>query len=166
MHSSWKRTWSYGAKRRVIAIVFFFLWRAFKALYQADSRVRAEIDSWPDELTLHMQVSRSGPDLYLRKTAGGLERLKVCAAADVEIQFKCLDEAFQLVTGQLGVARAYAEHRFTLAGDIGYTMSFVRCVNLTETYLFPRFMTKRILLAVPKKEHSSLAIYRRVIFGV
>ena len=89
----------------------FFLWRAFKALYQADSRVRAEIDSWPDELTLHMQASRSGPDLYLRKTAGGLERLKVCAAADVEIQFKCLDEAFQLVTGQLGVARAYAEHR-------------------------------------------------------
>lgn len=113
-----------------------------------------------------MQASRTGPDLYLRKTTHGLERLKTCGAADVDIQFKCLDEAFLLATGQLGVAQAYAEHRFTLTGDIAATMPFVRCVNIVEAYLFPKIMTRRILLSVPKKEHSTLAIYCRVILGV
>lgn len=166
MHSSWKRKCGYAVKRRVVAIVFFFLWRAFKALYRADSRVRAELDGWSDGMTLHMQASRTGPDLYLRKTAHGLERLKTCGTADVDIQFKCLDEAFLLATGQLGVAQAYAEHRFTLTGDIAATMPFVRCVNIVEAYLFPKIMTRRILLSVPKKEHSALAIYCRVILGV
>lgn len=165
MQSSIRRRGSYAVKKIVTGAVFFFLWRAFRALSHTDSRFRAELDSWPDGLTLHMQGSKTGPHLCLRKGEQGLERLKACEHPAVDIHFKSLDEAFKLATGRLGVARAYAEHRFTLSGDIGLTMSFVRCVNLAEAYLFPKFISRRILLAVPAKEFSSLGVYRRVIFG-
>ena len=72
----------------------------------------------------------------------------------------------KVLTGQMGVARAYAEHRFTLKGDIGVTMGLVRMIDIAEAYLFPRIMTKRILRSVPYKEKSTLTIYRKVFIGV
>ena len=53
-----------------------------------------------------------------------------------------------------------------LTGDISKTMSLVRAIDITEAYLFPSIMSKRILKSLPKKERSSLTIYRKVIFGV
>lgn len=155
----------YGFKKWVTGVVFFFLWRAFRALFRADTRVHDEMAAWPEGLVLHMQGGKSGPHLYLQRTPDGIRRLKRCDKPTVDIQFKSLDCAFKLVTGRLGVAQAYAEHRFTLAGDIAYTMSFVRCVNITEAYLFPKFITRHILLEIPQKQHGSLSIYRRVVFG-
>lgn len=45
-------------------------------------------------------------------------------------------------------------------------MSFVRCVDIIEGYLFPSFITRHILKGAPVKEQSSLAVYRKVLFGV
>ena len=53
---------------------------------------------------------------------------------------------------RLGVAQAYAEHRFLLKGDIKDAMSFVRVIDRTEGYLFPKFITKGILKQIPKRE--------------
>ena len=146
----------YGVKKRITGVVFFFLWRAFKALYRCDSRVKAELDSWPD-----------GPHLAVKRTADGPVRVKSdFENAEVDVRFKSLDSAFKLATGRLGVAQAYAQHRFYLYGDIAITMSFVRCVDIIEGYLFPSFITRHILKGAPVKEQSSLAVYRKVLFGV
>ena len=161
-----RRRVEYGFKKRLTGVVFFFLWRAMKALYRCDSRVRAELDSWPEGQTLHMQAGKDGPHLTVRKGAAGPERPKDWRDAQVNVYFKSLDSAFKLATGRLGVAQAYAQHRFYLEGDIAVTMSFVRCVDIAEGYLFPRFITRHILKGQPEKEVSSLAVYRRVLFGV
>lgn len=166
MNASVKRRVSSWLKARITGIVFFFLWRAFKALYRCDSRVKAELNSWPEGLTLHMQAGPSGPHLALKRTADGPVRVKDYQNADVDVRFKSLDSAFLLATGQLGVAQAYAQHRFYLYGDIAVTMSFVRCVDIIEGYLFPRFLTRHILKGDPVKELSSLAVYRKVVFCV
>lgn len=167
MNVSFKRRVGYWFKARLTAVVFFFLWRAFRALYRCDSRVRAELDSWPEGLTLHMQAGSGGPHLAIRRAAQGPERVKSgFEQAQVDVRFKSLDSAFLLATGRLGVAQAYAQHRFYLYGDIAVTMSFVRCVDVIEGYLFPPFLTRRILKAPPAKELSSLAVYRKVLFGI
>ena len=167
MNVSWKRRMEYGVKKRITGVVFFFLWRAFKALYRCDSRVKAELDSWPDGLTLHMQAGKDGPHLAVKRTADGPVRVKSdFENAEVDVRFKSLDSAFKLATGRLGVAQAYAQHRFYLYGDIAITMSFVRCVDIIEGYLFPSFITRNILKGAPVKEQSSLAVYRKVLFGV
>ena len=71
-----------------------------------------------------------------------------------------------MFTGRLGVAKAYAEHRFTLKGEINQTMSLVRVIDLVEAYLFPKFITKNILKEVPKKEANMLRTYICVITNI
>ena len=44
-------------------------------------------------------------------------------------------------------------------------MSFVRCVDIVEAYLFPKFITKRILKEVPKKYANIITTYRYVLFN-
>ena len=70
-----------------------------------------------------------------------------------------------MLTGRLGVAKAYAEHRFTLKGDISQAMSFVRCVDMIERYLFPYIITKRILKDKYKKQTSSILMYIHVLIN-
>lgn len=166
MKVSVKRRLEYGLKQKITGVVFFFLWRAFRVLYRCDSRVQAELDSWPDGLVFHMQAGPAGPHLTLKKTPQGPVRLKGPQPnTDINVSFKCLDSAFKLATGRLGVAQAYAQHRFYLDGDIAVTMSFVRCVDIAEGYLFPRFITRRILKGVPLRERSALSVYARVLFS-
>ncbi|MBR5533294.1 MAG: SCP2 sterol-binding domain-containing protein, partial [Ruminiclostridium sp.] len=84
---------------------------------------------------------------------------------DVTIRFKSPSDAFRVFTGQLSVAQAYAQHKFVLQGDMALAMPFVRCVDITEGYLFPDFLAKRILKRLPKKEVSTARVYRAVILG-
>ena len=71
--------------------------------------------------------------------------------------------AVLVLTGQIGISGAYALHGFTLKGDIAKTMSFARCVDILESYLFPNLINERIMTAVPKKETSSLLVYVNII---
>lgn len=70
-----------------------------------------------------------------------------------------------MLTGRLGVSGAYAGHRFTLSGEISEAMSFVRCIDIVEAYLFPKFITKHILKEVPRKQANMLKTYRYVLFN-
>ena len=70
-----------------------------------------------------------------------------------------------MFTGRLGVSKAYAEHRFTLKGEIGKAMSLVRCIDIVEAYLFPKFITKNILKEIPKKSMGLVRCYGNVLFG-
>ena len=45
-------------------------------------------------------------------------------------------------------------------------MGIVRVVDLVEGYLFPRFMTRRILKELPKKQVPTLVVYLRLIPGI
>ena len=106
-----------------------------------------------------------GPKLLVKKENNNIIKLKQTEKIDISIAFKSIDAAFLVLTGRLGVARAYAEHRFTLKGDIAIAMGVVRCVDLVESYLFPKFLTKNILKEVPKREKSMLSVYRTILFN-
>ena len=57
-------------------------------------------------------------------------------------------------------------HAFILKGNINEAMGIVRVVDLVEGYLFPRFMSRRILKEVPRKRVPALVVYLRLIPGV
>ena len=138
-------------KAAVSKIVLFVLYRAIKVLAAEDSRIRQEFLSWPEGLTVILETCANGPAICLRKEGD---------------RFRSLDAAFLVLTGQIGVARAYAEHRFMLSGDICQTMSLVRCIDIAESYLFPRLLTKRILRKVETREVSAIHVYRKIFVGV
>ena len=157
---------SITVKGIISKVVLFFLYRAIKILAKEDSNIRREFDSWENGLSVALKCSINGPDLYLIKNGSKLIKVKKLEKADIVITFKSLDSAFLVLTGQIGISRAYSEHRFMLTGNISKTMSLVRAIDITEAYLFPSIMTKRILKSLPKKERSTLTIYRKIILGV
>ena len=153
-------------KKAISNIVLLVLYRALRVLSQHDSRVRNEFEALPEGFTVALRINPSEGEIRMAKVNGRLKRIGKRDDYAVLITFKGIDAAFKVLTGQMGVARAYAEHRFTLKGDIGVTMGLVRMIDIAEAYLFPRLMTKMILRSVPYKEKSTLTIYRKVFIGV
>lgn len=141
-------------------VVLAVLPRAMRVLYQKDSRVRAEMESWEKGLTLKLVCGPGGPVLAVRQNdARGLVRLQRAQHTDITMRFKSVSGAFQVLSGQVGISDAYARHMFSLEGDIYQTMSFVRCVEYVEAYLFPPIMSRRILRQVPEKELNPIRVY-------
>lgn len=151
--------WNEGLNQ-VNRLVLEVLFRGMRVLYRKDSRVRAEMEGWEKGLTLRIVCGPGGAALGLRQDdRDGVIRLWAAQHADITMRFKSVSGAFRVLSGQIGISEAYSRHLFSLEGDIYQTMSFVRCVEYLETYLFPGFMSRRILREVPEKELSALQVY-------
>lgn len=149
---------------RVNGLVLEVLFRSFRVLYRRDSRVRDEIAGWENGLTLRLVCGPGGASLAVCKDEkNGVRRLRRGQRAQITMRFKSVEGAFRVLSGQIGVAGAYAAHLFTLEGDIYQTMSFVRCVDYLEAYLFPPFWSRRILKELPEKQVSPLEVYARIL---
>ena len=151
-------------KKVIIWLVMQFLYRGMKVLYHDDPRMKEELDSWGKDKIILLRVMH-GPSITMAYTyQKGLDKVHT-SQADIVITFKSIKTAFLVFTGMMSVKQAYLEHRFSLRGDVFESMRFVRCVDLVEIYLFPRFMTKRILNHYEKKYKPTLWIYIKAIFA-
>ncbi len=153
------------AKKAISFAVLYFLYCGLYELSKNDSRVKAEIDSWEEGLTFCLKTGDNCPSLTIMKRSGGIERIADAREPDVVFTFKNLEKAFIVLTGRQSVAHAYAAHSFSLRGDIGKGMSFARCVDLAERYLFPPVITDRILKEKAEKQYSSIALYAKIMTG-
>lgn len=168
LEMSLKKGMANWGRRKLASVVLCVLYGGIYQLYQTDARVQREIDRWPEGMTYGLKCSPQGPSLYFRKNEGKLMRLnpRIQKKYDTCITFKSLETAFLVLTGRMGIAGAYAAHGFSLHGDIGTAMELVRCVDLVESHLFPRVMTKRILKEVEPKGISSIHLYLRIFAGL
>ena len=159
-----EKTMKTGLQQATCALVGGCLVRALGYLSTADSAIREEAHAWPQGKTLRLEVPGAG-GFTVTGTPWGFRKLDQETPGDVTIRFKSPSDAFRVFTGQLSVAQAYAQHKFVLRGDMALAMPFVRCVDITEGYLFPKILAKRILKRLPKKEVSSARVYRAVLLG-
>ena len=151
-------------KKLIIWVVMQFLYRGMKVLYHDDPRMKEELDGWKQDKVLTLPVMH-GSSITIKYTyQKGLQKVKN-VKPDICITFKSIQTALLVFTGMMSVKSAYLEHRFSLRGDVFESMRFVRCVDLVETYLFPRFMTKRILNHQEKKYKPTLLIYIKALFA-
>lgn len=165
MKKSFKRRVVIEIKKFISKIVMFFLYKGFKLTYKNDKLVKEEINSWKEGFTVALNTGVKGLNLIIKKENGKLLKLKQADNVDLEIVFKSIDVAFLMFTGRLGVSKAYAEHRFTLKGEISDAMSFVRVVDTIEAYLFPRFISKNILKEIPNKSMGIIKTYGKILFS-
>ena len=96
-------------------------------------------------------------------------RFRECERSDADaiVEFKSLEAGLLVLTGQIGIDRAYAERRFSLKGDLfAVGMPMVRCLYIVESYLFPKFIAKKILNRWPERSSSAPVVYFHTIFGV
>ncbi len=155
-------------KQLICGIVLQVLYRAIRVLSHCDSRIKQELLDLPEGQIVRFSVSphKKSRSLSFQISGGTICKVKPNAAADIHITFKNESMAFRVFTGRMGIAGAYAAHAFILKGNINEAMGIVRVVDLVEGYLFPRFMSRRILKEVPRKRVPALVVYLRLIPGV
>ncbi|MCD7787217.1 MAG: hypothetical protein LUG87_06005 [Oscillospiraceae bacterium] len=152
-------------KEFACAAVMEVLYRAVRSLASSDSRIMKEIALLDHGAVYSIAASPSpsSPRLTVRVKDGTIEKAKT-DNYDVEIIFKSIPAAFRVFTGQMSVAGAYAAHAFYLYGSINAAMGFVRIVDIAESCLFPRLITRRILTKVYRREEPMLLTYIKLPF--
>jgi len=152
-------------RKAIAGLVLVFLGRGLVAAARLDSRVRREVRSWPDATVVTIAVAPDGPRTSWRWADGRLEHLGagVIGNPTLLVTYKSIDVALPVLTGQQGILAAFAEHRSTLAGDIGLGMSLVRCLHIVEAYLFPDIIGRRVLPGTPSREVSHVRAYSALV---
>jgi hypothetical protein len=142
-------------RKALAGVVLFFLGRGLVAAAKHDDRVGREITGWPQPTLVTIAIAPDGPRASWRFAE---DRLTYLGGAAVEgqptllVTYKSVDVALPVLLGRKGILEAFAEHRSTLAGDIGHGMSLVRCLHIVEGYLFPDIIAVPILPTAPVRE--------------
>ena len=163
MNISLKRKLEVNLKETISKIVLFFLYRGINIVKKVDEEVLKEIASWNENIIIKIATYEDGPSIIIKKQQDKIIRIKEANKCDIEIVFKSLDAAFLVLTAREGISKAYAEHRFILKGDITKAMSLVRCIDIVETYLFPKVIAKNLVKTIKKIKIPKLVTYLRVI---
>ena len=148
-------------------LILWFLGRGLQACTILDSNVKNEIECFKEGTSILLKIEPSGPCMLLSKENNKLKfkGLKE-APADLAIYFKNIEGAILVLTGKIGIAQSYAEHRFVMKGNVASGMCLVRCLCTLESYLFPKFISKKILKSVPVKSTNSFRIYISTLLGI
>lgn len=158
-------------KRPYVVLMMDVIGRALEASSQVDPVIQQEIRRLPSRLLFEMRVMPSGPALVLEKTGdSGLRYLGSTALRkpDVAMKFKHLNHAFLVLSFQEATARAFANDRVLLDGEISHAMKLVRCLNRMESLILPKIVAQRALKRYPslplgEKVRSGSRIYTQVI---
>lgn len=135
----------------VVKTVLFILGRGFQCLAARDPDVKKEVDAWDEGFSIMFEILPRGPYMSLQKKNGKLKYLGLKKSeADLIINFKNVDTAFMIFTAQMSTAKGYAQHRLSVQGDLVQAMSLIRCLNIIQFYLFPKFIARMILKRMPK----------------
>jgi hypothetical protein len=160
------------AKALMVKITFIMLGRAFQSGSRHDPEIRREITVWPENFRIIMNVFPGGPRMVLEKIHAKLKyRGSKYYQGDLVINFKNLESAFMVVTAQIGPATAFAQRRMMVTGDLANAMIFTRCLNIIIAYLYPKFISKRLLKRAPimtaRKQLIRFIIYTAgILFGL
>jgi len=155
-------------RKTVAGVVLFFLGRGLVSAARHDSRVRAEVAGWPDNTLITIAIAPDGPRTSWRYEAGRLHSLGGISLTErptLLVTYKSVDVALPVLLGRAGILGAFAEHRSTLAGDIGHGMSLVRCLHIVEGYLFPEVITVPILPTASRREVFRGRVYASLLAG-
>jgi len=151
-------------RKALAAVVLWVLGRGLVASARLDKRVRFEVSSWPDPYTVSFLIAPWGPRVSWRRKSSTLTCLgSVKVDSDLLVTFKSVDVALPALLGAKGILDAFAEHRLTVRGDLKVGMSLIRCLHIVEGYLFPDFVTRRILPRPAGRKRSHLVAYGALI---
>ena len=160
-------------KRFVVLAGFFALGKGMQSASHFDKDFIDSMSVFPEGFVFQMTVRPAGPAVVMKKVKSSFKfiGLKPLSSADLTVSVKNIDTAFMMIITQIGAAQAFAEHRLNVAGDIAYGLRITKCINIVQFYLFPKILSKNILMTVPKLTFTRLMGRIRiycvgVLFGI
>lgn len=159
-------------KYHTVKIGFIALGRALQSASNFEAEVVKEISSWNEGFSFSMNVLPNGPSLVMEKQNRKMKFLgtKNKDDADLIVEIKNIDTAFQMITTKAGAHHVYAQNKIAVTGDIADSMKLIRLIYIIEGYLFPKILNKNILKKSPKmtlkKHFNRIHIYTiGMLFG-
>lgn len=140
-------------KRPYVALMMDVIGRGLEAASQVDKKIQNEVKNLPEGFMFDMRALPNGPCFVMQKDSSGCLRYLGKTAPrkpDVSLKFKHLNHAFLVLSFQEGTARAFANDRLLVDGEIAYTMKLVRSLNRMESLILPKFVAVRALKRYPR----------------
>jgi len=162
---------SLSLQRAYVIAMMDIIGRGLVSADAVDPEVQKEIAQFPANFVIQMKVLPAGPGFALRVNADhSLTLLKdFTGKADLDVKFKHLSHAFLVFSFQEGTARAFANDRIVVDGDVSHAIRLVRCLNRMEAIILPaaiaRLAVKRypaLSLSLPEKAVKAARIYTLV----
>lgn len=143
-------------KKITTNIGLWALQRAAISISHFNKEVIRELKTWPEGFKVKVAVKNDSPGIAWKRTKSGLTTTSLKDDFDLEIYFKNLNIAFKVITTLSNVPEAFTQNRIQAYGNIPDSMILIRIINVVQSYLFPPFLSKRVLKRVPKfgwKQH-------------
>lgn len=154
---------SAALKRAYISVMMYILGRAFQAITEQDAVAREEVKTFPTGFTFAMLVWPNGPGMAVRKVEAGhfeYARLPAGEKASLAIYIKHPQHAFRMLSFQEGTARAFANDRMVVDGELSLAIRAVRVLNRLEAFILPKFIAR---LAI--KEYPGITFGQKLVRG-
>lgn len=154
----------------MISIILFFLGKGIKAGNKLDLFIKESLEKLGDNYIVKISILNSKPCLCFWKENNkfyfkiGEKARKI--KPDLEISFKNKKSARKVLFGSKSIEKAFAMHYFIVYGDIAKAMLIVPVLEKVESYLFPKFITNKIVSYYNEKTVSSFRYYLCVILGI
>jgi hypothetical protein len=138
--------------RTYVALMMAVIGRSLVAISRVDPKVQAELAPLPAHFVFRMTVLPDGPSFAVERTPAGVFALVQSSArrADLTVIFKHLRHAFLVFSFQEGTARAFANDRMFVDGQIAVAVRIVRVLERMEAVILPRFLARRALKRYPR----------------
>lgn len=156
-------------ERRYVGLMMGVVGRALVSASQVDAVIRKETAAFPANFILQMKVMPNGPSFTAQTQAdGSLKLLKdFTGKPDLCARFKHLSHAFLVLSFQEGTARAFANDRLYVDGDVSHAIRLVRCLSRMEVLILPKLIAERAVkrypdISVAEKLSIATRIYGRV----
>ncbi|HET8731140.1 MAG TPA: hypothetical protein VFM34_08545 [Moraxellaceae bacterium] len=156
-------------ERRYVALMMGVVGRALVAASQTDEVIHKETRAFPVGFILQMKVMPNGPDFTAQvQDDGSLKLLKnFTGKPDLCARFKHMAHAFLVLSFQEGTARAFANDRIYVDGDVSHAIRLVRCLSRMEVLILPKLVAERAVkrypaISIADKVGTAARIYGRV----
>ncbi len=137
-------------KKIITKIGLFALQRGAVSLSHFNDEVQKELQAWPNGFTIKIAVKGHPIAIAWKKTNSGLKAVNpISKSDDLIIYFKNLNTAFNVITTLSNVPEAFTQNRIQAFGYNPDSMILIRILNIVQAYLFPPFLSKRVLKRVP-----------------
>jgi len=156
-------------ERAYVNLMMGVVGRGLVSTSQNDETVRREISAFPAGYVFQMVVMPSGPAFSAEVQADGTLRLlkEFQGKPDLAVRFKHMSHAFLVLSFQEGTARAFANDRMYVDGDVSHAIRMVRCLSRMEVLILPKIVAERAVKRYPaislgEKAGLAARIYARV----
>lgn len=156
-------------ERRYVGLMMGVVGRGLVSASQVDEVIHKETAAFPVGFILQMKVMPEGAFFTAQvQPDGALKLLKDFAGKpDLCARFKHLSHAFLVLSFQEGTARAFANDRIYVDGDVSHAIRLVRCLSRMEVLILPKLIAERAVkrypdIAVAEKLSLATRIYGRM----